>query len=352
MILKNFNKVFSNTQNSYKYYWWLSIIEICFKEDKKIITYNELVFKLISKLWFPVNYFKLSFGKIDQCSKYIKQIQDNYLLEDNIKEKDLYNFLLKHKNSDFLFNITNELTRYVPFRFIRPWYSNQTRGIKDGLVNSSILKLQDECSPYKIDVESKCIILSAEWFDWIKANFNLIESFTYFKLIKYLEKENPNTSNLSKKLEKPEKRSLSSSTRYWKSYILNNPNAIDIFEEKPLAKIQNLSIDHFLPWSFVAHDLIWNLHPVDKKINSSKNNCIPEKRYFKQFYSLQHNFCKFLLERNLNKPLENYYTLFNCSNTELKNLQLNQFITRMENFYSPQYEVAKNMGFDYGWSLD
>lgn len=138
MQLNHFNKVFRKTQNSYKYYWWLSIIEISFKEGKKEISYDDIVLKIISKLWYPVNYFKLSFGKIDQCSKYVKNIQNKYLLEDNISEDDLYKFLVANKNSDFLNKITKELTKYVPYRFIRPWYGNEMRGLKDSLVNSRI----------------------------------------------------------------------------------------------------------------------------------------------------------------------------------------------------------------------
>ena len=75
MKLSPFHKVFSNTQNSYKYYWWLSIIEICAENETKTISFDEITLKVISKLWYPVNYFKLSFGNIDQCSRYIKEIK-------------------------------------------------------------------------------------------------------------------------------------------------------------------------------------------------------------------------------------------------------------------------------------
>jgi hypothetical protein len=352
MVLKNLNKVFNNTQNSYKYYWWLSIIEICFKEEKKEISHDEIVLKLISKLWYPVNYFKLSFGKIDKCSKYIRQIQLEYNLEDNISEKDLYQFLIENKNSRFLVNITKELTRYVPYRFIRPWFSEETRRLKDSKVNSKILELQNESAPYTINYESKKIIVSIDWFKWINSNFTLIKAYTLFELIKYLEKENPNVANLSKKLEKAKIRNLSAPTKYWKKFIITKPNQNDIFENKPLFKIEKISIDHFLPWSFITHDLIWNLHPINKNINSSKSNKIPQISYFQDFYKLQYNFCNFLLNEQSNRPLEDYYNLFNCSNEELKSLSKEQFVERMNNFYSPQFEIAKNMGFEYNWKLN
>ena len=152
------NSVFENTTNSYKFFWWLSIIEICNQNNSDIISFDEIVFKIISKLWYPVNFFKISFGKIDKCSKYIKQIQEIYNLADNISEVDLYEFLIDHRDSEPLMKITNELTRYVPYRFIRPWFNQETRGLKDGLVNSKIIELQNESAPYEIDLSFNKII--------------------------------------------------------------------------------------------------------------------------------------------------------------------------------------------------
>ena len=54
---------------------------------------------------------------------------------------------------------------------------------------------------------------------------------------------------------------------------------------------------------------------------------------------------------SFNKPLESYYNLFNCSKEELNRLSKEQFKKRMDAFYLPQYEIAKNMGFECNWSL-
>jgi HNH endonuclease len=39
------------------------------------------------------------------------------------------------------------------------------------------------------------------------------------------------------------------------------------------------SIDHFLPWSFVAHDLLWNLTPVFGTTNSKKGDALPNAKH-------------------------------------------------------------------------
>jgi hypothetical protein len=350
MELSHFNKVFSNTTNSYKYYWWLAIIELCLENDLKTISFDEITLKVISKLWYPVNYYKLSFGIIDQCSRYIKEIKFTYNLDDNINEIDLYLFLLKNKDSELLKKISKELTKYVPYRFIRPWYSELIRGVKDAEVNSKILNLQNESSPYKIDLHSKSIIINTDCFYWIKTNFILIESFTYFEIIKYLEKKNPNVTNLSVKLTKPLTRDLTQATKSWKKFIVKKPFETDIFEKIPLTSIDQLSIDHFLPWSFVAHDLIWNLHPVNKNINSSKNNFLPSLNYLNSFYSIQFNFCKFLLDQD-SKLIEGYYTLFSCSKEDLYNIPKEVFTKKMNETFLPKFEIARNMGFENNWIL-
>jgi hypothetical protein len=239
----------------------------------------------------------------------------------------------------------------VPFRFIRPWYSEFLRGIKDSEVNSKILNLQNESPPYTIDLNLKSITINPDWFYWIKTNFKLIESFTYFELLKYLEKQNPNVTSLSLKLIKPYTRNLSQPTKLWKKFIDKNPIEVDVFEKRPLLDIESLSIDHFLPWSFVSNDLIWNLHPIDKNINSSKNNFLPSLNYLNSFSSLQYSFCKFLLNEN-NKLIESYYTLFNCSKGELDAIPKELFSEKMKETFLPKFEIAKNMGFESDWTLN
>src|SRR5690606_225689 len=119
---------------------------------------------------------------------------------------------------------------------------------------------------------SQTIFLAEETIEWIIKNYIILEAHTLFELLKYLEKNNLNVANLSRKLVKPQHRNLGPSIKLWAEFIQAWGTQTDIFEKKMLNEILTLSIDHFLPWSFVAHDLIWNLHPVEKSINSKKSN--------------------------------------------------------------------------------
>lgn len=112
-----------------------------------------------------------------------------------------------------------------------------------------------------------------------------------------------------------------------------------------------MSIDHFLPWSFVTHDLIWNLHPVEKNINSKKSNFIPSIQYLEEYSSLQYLFSKFLIKKGKTGEIENYCVLFKCTKEDFSQISENKFQDLLTKFYLPQMEIASNMGFENNWYL-
>ena len=49
----------------------------------------------------------------------------------------------------------------------------------------------------------------------------------------------------------------------------------DVFTGEPVVSGQ-YNVDHFIPWSFVMNDELWNLMPMDSSLNSSKSNKLPK----------------------------------------------------------------------------
>lgn len=63
-----------------------------------------------------------------------------------------------------------------------------------------------------------------------------------------------------------------------------------------------LSIDHFIPWSFVLHDEMWNLVPTFKNINSSKSDkLLNYNRYIDDFCDMQYMAVTYILEKESKK---------------------------------------------------
>jgi hypothetical protein len=346
-------RVFQSTQNSYKFYWWYSILHLIKEKKVKTLNFDEIAIQMIVFSWYPVNFYKLSLGKQDQISNHIRELKNNFNdLNDGIKEEDLFSFLHLNIENEKVRDILNKLVRYVPFRFIRPWYQ-ETTGIKDGIVHQQILILQNSgkhLPPYTIDLINKEIKVNSHWFNWLYSNIKIIESFTIFELFKYVEKNNPYVTNISLKLFKPQTRKLTEPTNLWKNFIeINGIDTMSVFEKKPLSSIDKISIDHYLPWSFVTHDKLWNLHPMENDVNSSKSNKIAENKYLKDFTKIQFNFVRYISKLNP-KYLEDYFLLFSISKMELLQMSGFRFSELLKKKITLDTELAVNQGYFTKWS--
>lgn len=140
---KEIIKVFQSTTNSYKYYWLYAILQLVKRKGNQNFYLDEIAIQMIVLAWYPVNYYKLSLGRQDQLGTYIKELKNQFSeLKEDIKEEDLFLFLHDNINQKVVKGIINKLTKYVPFRFIRPWF-DETIGAKDAKVNSLIISLQN-----------------------------------------------------------------------------------------------------------------------------------------------------------------------------------------------------------------
>ena len=73
---------------------------------------------------------------------------------------------------------------------------------------------------------------------------------------------------------------------------------IKVLEELNIEdKFLYYEIDHFIPWSFVMNDELWNLMPMDSSLNSAKSNRLPKwDPFFSRFADNQ-----YLLYRLINE---------------------------------------------------
>jgi 5-methylcytosine-specific restriction endonuclease McrA len=91
----------------------------------------------------------------------------------------------------------------------------------------------------------------------------------------YLQKHNPNVPDIPNKLIKPPRRnSLLNQRRFWNRVFDHTGPLECIYTQKKLID-GNFAVEHFVPYAFVSHDLIWNLIPADPSFNSRKNDRLP-----------------------------------------------------------------------------
>lgn len=69
-------------------------------------------------------------------------------------------------------------------------------------------------------------------------------------------------------------RKLAHARKLWEE-ILDMRLVVDVFKDERINK-DNFDMDHFIPWTFVMNDELWNLMPMDSSLNSSKSNKLPQ----------------------------------------------------------------------------
>ena len=113
--------------------------------------------------------------------------------------------------------------------------------------------------------------------------------------------------------------------------------------------MDNYELDHYLPWSFVAHDKLWNLVPVTKDANRDKSNRLPEESTLEKFIKLQHlaltNSNAFYEPKAWQRLTEGYKFDLKIENENLENIDLIELEKALKNIINPLKSLAKSMGF-------
>ena len=103
--------------------------------------------------------------------------------------------------------------------------------------------------------------------------------------------------------------------------ILDVREVRDVFTGNPIVSKQ-YDVDHFIPWSFVMNDELWNLMPMDSSLNSSKSNKLSKwDPFFIVFAENQFGMYKLIHEK------EEFYNILQ------KNMQ-------------PVYDSARRQGYE------
>jgi hypothetical protein len=347
--------VFSNTTNSYKFYWFLAITNSIKKSNETIFKIENLVIEMIGEIWYPINYFQLSFGKQDQFSKGILGLISQFNIPLNIKKNELIDLIFENKENENVKFLINNLSRYVPFRFISSWFANDLRGILDVQKNQIISKLSIEkfndiqgSALYKVDTVN--IEINKYWHEYLKRHITILGSWAYWQLINYLQKNNPNVPGISEKLFAPQARNLSIAKSYWRDF-LNTKGEFKCIYSNQIITSNNFSIDHFLPWSYVTHDQLWNLIPTSRSVNSSKGNNFPSLNYLDPFIIVQYDAIQAYLriKSNSAKILLDYTILFKIEAQDFASISLENFSLIIKNNINPNYQIGRNMGFQSDW---
>jgi CRISPR/Cas system Type II protein with McrA/HNH and RuvC-like nuclease domain len=186
--------------------------------------------------------------------------------------------------------------------------------------------------------------------EYLTINYPIVDGWLNWHWASYLQSRNPNAPSIVSKLTFPvERQSLDKQTAYWKR-VMDNEEITCIYSGAVLNG-RSFSLDHFIPWSFVCHDQLWNLVPVLPSENSSKLNSLPHQKYLELFVANQYKglaaSSKAMNEREWMKFTEPFVADLRMKNVEL--LDKEKLEKSYSNIMGSLLALARQSGFEEGW---
>jgi HNH endonuclease len=354
-----FSRLFENTASSYKFVFFISLLDILKNDLFEVcspISLKDLAIEMLVVAWYPHSAFRLSFGSQDVIAQKLDALgigANQSLLKITENNKNILREDIREK----MLNDNYDLIKYVPFRLIRPFFPELT-GLKDHQVNRQIKEISEQTFEsrkplYKFNSDATAIVIHPEWLAYIQRHYQIIRGWVSWGWLRYMQRNNFNTPALSNKLFPPrERESLQKQTSYWKTIIANSGSLKCIYSNQILA-LDDISLDHYLPWSFLAHNQLWNLIPTSQSVNSSKSNKIPDDAYFNNLVATQHlgitTFYKYSSLERWRSYMEPYFVdLGFLSESDL--LDHNKFHQQYQLRIQPLIALATSQGFEGGWN--
>lgn len=372
-----FSALFNNTSQCYKFYWFEALMH--FISDETVdIPCDDIINEMIYEAWNTVTYYHLHLGPtINGKSENFLEHAIGIISEEFPKLKgylsrEELNEAIKECD-DLIRNDRRHLMDYVPHRLLRPFFKNNN--LKEGLSyidNDSQRRLiaymtnltdDDKVLYYLVNSKENEIRVRVNyyWKEFLLDNYSIILSWIQYNKAQFVQARNPGVPGIIDKInmENEDKRKLEQVRTLWKTIEEITGEPIREIYTGDVINSNVLTIDHFIPRSYISNDELWNLIPMSKTLNSSKNNRLPKWEEFflpfaeYQFYMYKKVFidsgdyalvlkkkfdsCK---RNNLNAiwALENLYTYENNRDS---------FISTLSSHMKPIYDSAVLQGYEY-----
>lgn len=366
--MESFALMMKNPSCCYKFYWLEAIVKLI-SEGVTQTNFNTIIDEMIANAWYCVREFHVHLssyqrGEVrDGLERAILKLASLCDLPSNTSKIEIKNALAFYAKP--MFPYKEQLTRHVPYRALAGFFRRTSLPINwksSAFLVEYIQTLDSEITlPYTLGSSSKLnreVYFHPDWIEMIQDNTVSILGWIQFEKVKWLQTNNPDVPALMYKLAPldTKTRKLNKVRRLWDSVLALHP-VQDMYTEKNI-KSNYYDIDHFIPWSFVMNDELWNLTPMDSSLNSSKSNYLPQwSPFFDRFaqnqyilYSLIHSSSRIhhLYDDCFHDNLHSIWAaqeLYCAGNTE------EQFKNILQQNMQPVYHSARRQGYAV-WNYD
>ena len=364
--VEGFSRMMKDPSYCYKFYWLEAIVQLI-SEDKKEATYDEIINEMLANAWYSVVEFHVHLSGIwgdgeikDSLEKAVLKLHKLTNLQGNASKVEIKNKIAEFDKELHSEKIT--LTQNVPYKALSGFAN---RGQESIDLNSSagrmmayynrISEIQNPL-PYTFGDQKgleRKIIFHEAWIQMIQDNMVSILGWIQYEKVRWLQNNNPEVPGLVYKLAPVDDkmRKLGHVRKLWEG-ILDFTNIIDVFKDEPIRK-DAYDVDHFIPWSFVMNDELWNLMPMDASLNSVKSNRLPQwDRFFMRFANNQYIMYELVHEKAGLRILyescykDNLHSIWASKELYRKGNSRDEFYGILEKNMRPVYDSARRQGYE------
>ena len=281
-------------------------------------------------------------------------------LKPNASKVEIKNEIHAHEKE--LYQAKEQLTHMVPYRALAGFFANageksiSWESVRRLVPYVEAFSREKTPLPYVFGTGSKLnreVFFHPAWIQMIRDNTVTILGWIQHEKVKWLQNNNPEVPGLVYKLAPMDEkmRKLGKVRDLWAGVMEITPIR-DVFTGE-LIEGKNYDIDHFIPWSFVMNDELWNLMPMDSSLNSSKSNRLPKWDPF--FIGFSAN--QFVMYELIQKKPELHRRYEACWRDNLHSIWAGQELYRpgnsevvfrsiLEKNMLPVYESARRQGYE------
>lgn len=368
--IEGFSRMMKDPSYCYKFYWLEAIVQLI-SEDKKEATYDEIINEMIANAWYSVLEFHVHLSGIwgdgqvkDSLEKAVLKLHKLSGLQSNVSKVEIKNKIKEFDKELHSEKIT--LTQNVPYKALSGFAN---RGFERIDLNSSAGKMMayynklstfENPLPYTFGEQKgldRKIVFHNSWIQMIQDNTVSILGWIQYEKVKWLQNNNPEVPGLVYKLAPLDEkmRKLGHVRKLWEG-IMETTSVIDVFKDEPIQP-NAYDVDHFIPWSFVMNDELWNLMPMDSSLNSSKNNRLPQwDKFFVKFANNQYLMYEQVHEKaGIHKLYEacyrdNLHSIWASQELYRKGNSQEEFCGILERNMRPVWDSARRQGYEV-WNV-
>ena len=356
----------------YKFYWLEAIVQLI-SANKTEAAYDEIINKMISNAWYPVLEYHIHLSGIygeniikDNLERAVLRLQKLSQLANNASDIEIINKLHEFSEDKELRFYKKELTKNVPYKALSGFANRGSEKINLDSSAGRLMAYYNKLSqseillPYTFNDDKglkRVITFNDGWIQMIRDNTVNILGWIQLEKVKWLQNNNPEVPGLVYKLAPADEkmRKLTNARKLWDAVLEVKP-IVDVFKHEPI-DAEKYDLDHFIPWSFVMNDELWNLMPMDSTWNSKKNNKLPKwDLFFDQFADNQFDLYELLYEKpEIYKLYEacyrdNLHSIWANRELYCKGNSKEEFRGILGKNMRPVYDSARRQGYEI-WNL-